>query len=68
MDPSNRIPSIFVNKNGYLQITNNVNGSRNHVYDHKIELQKWHKIIIEQVSVYKKVNLFSMLYLMYKLG
>ena len=59
MDPSNRIPSIFVNKNGYLQITNNVNGSRNHVYDHKIELQKWHKIIIEQVSVYKKVNLFN---------
>ena len=53
------ITTISVNKNGNLQISNNVNGSKNHLYNHKIELQKWHKIIIEQVSVYKKVNLFN---------
>ena len=67
MDSSKRIPAIFVNRNGYLHITNSVNGNRNHYYDHKIKLQKWYKIIIEQVSLAKKVQLFSMLYLMYKL-
>ena len=67
MDPSKRIPAIFVNRNGYLHITSSVNGNRNHVYDHKLKLQKWYKIIIEQVSLSKKVPLFSMLYLMYKL-
>ena len=58
------ITTIAVNKNGNLQVTNK--GTLKN-YDHKIEMQKWHKIIIEQVSVYKKVNLFSMFYLMYKL-
>ena len=65
MDSSKRIPAIFVNRNGYLHITNSVNGNRNHYYDHKIKLQKWYKIIIEQVSLAKKVQLFSMFYLKY---
>merc|ERR1711874_241552 len=36
-----RIPAIFVNRNGYLHITSSVNGSRNYYYDHKLKLQKW---------------------------
>ena len=67
MYPSNRVPAIFLKKTGYLHITNSVNGNRNYIYEHKIKLQKWYKIIIEQVSISKKVPLFSMLYLMYKL-
>ena len=67
MYSSNRVPAIFFKKTGYLHITNSVNGNRNYIYEHKIKLQKWYKIIIEQVSLSKKVPLFSMLYLMYKL-
>ena len=67
MDPSNRVPAIFLKKTGYLHITNSVNGNRNYIYEHKIKLQKWYKIIIEQVSLAKKVQLFSM-YLMYTLN
>ena len=66
MNPSNRVPAIFINRNGYLHITNSVNGNRNHYYDHKIKLQKWYKIIIEQVSLAKKVQLLK--YLMYTLN
>ena len=66
MDPSKRIPAIFVNRNGYLHITSSVNGNRNYYYDHKLKLQKWYKIIIEQVSLAKKVQLLK--YLMYTLN
>ena len=66
MDPSNRVPAIFLKKTGYLHITNSVNGNRNYIYEHKIKLQKWYKIIIEQVSLAKKVQLLK--YLMYTLN
>ena len=66
MDPSKRIPAIFFNRNGYLHITSSVNGNRNYYYDHKLKLQKWYKIIIEQVSLAKKVQLLK--YLMYTLN
>ena len=65
MDPSNRVPAIFLKKTGYLHITNSVNRNRNYIYEHKIKLKKWYKIIIEQVSLAKKVQLFSMFYLKY---
>ena len=64
MDPSNRIPAIFLHKDGFIGIRSSINGNINYWSHHRIKLQKWHKIIMEQVSIYKKVPLFSMLYLM----
>jgi len=51
-----RIPAIFLHKDGFIGIRSSINGNINYWSNHRIKLQKWHKIIMEQVSIYKKTS------------
>ena len=51
-----RIPAVFLNKDGNLGFRNYVSGTANYKYKHEIELMKWHNIRIEQVPYAGKVR------------
>ena len=43
-----RIPAIFLHKNGFLHFTNALNGNKNHVTNFPVKLNKWYSIAVEQ--------------------
>ena len=52
-----RIPSIFLNKKGFLHFTSGVNRNRNHVFNfNSIKLKKWFSIAIQQTRENGKVR------------
>ena len=57
-----RAPAVFYKQGGYLRFTNAVSGKANHWFDRKIELGKWNKIEIEQVSLGGNVGLRYLIY------
>ena len=51
-----RIPMIMVNNNGHIAIASAVSGNGNYYFYHKVQLNKWYKIVIEQKTIHGKVN------------
>ena len=51
-----RAPAIFYNQLGKLHFVNAVNGNKRYVFDRPIDLGKWYKIEMEQVSLNGKVE------------
>ena len=49
-DIGDRIPAIFYNVGGFLQITSAVNGNGNDYFDFPIDLEKWYHIEIHQAE------------------
>ena len=55
-----RVPSISVNKRGYLIIASSVNEIGNYYFLHFIKVKKWYNIRIEQISVKGEVCVLCM--------
>ena len=51
-----RVPAIFYNQLGQLHFASAVNGNKNYHFNRAIDLGKWYKIEIEQVSLNGKVE------------
>ena len=51
-----RAPAIFYNKRGFLHICNALNGNRNYCRNKMVDLNKWYRIEVEQVSMEGKVR------------
>ena len=51
-----RAPAIFYNQLGRLHFTNAVSGNKNYYVDIPIDLGKWYKIEMEQLSSNGKVE------------
>ena len=51
-----RAPAIFYNKRGYLHFCNALDGNRNYCKDKTVDLNKWYRIEVEQVSMEGKVR------------
>ena len=56
-----RIPAVFLNKDGNIHFRNYVSGTANYNQQtkHKIQLMKWHKVRIEQAPYGSKVKSVS---------
>ena len=51
-----RAPAIFYNQRGHLHFTNAVSGKTNYIFNRAIDIGKWYKIEMEQVSLNGKVE------------
>ena len=52
-----RVPAIFYNIDGFLQITSAVNGSGNEYFDFYIDLETWYHIEIYQAEMNGQVGI-----------
>ena len=55
-----RVPSISVNKRGYLIIASSVNEIGNYYFLHFIKVKNWYNILIEQIPVKGEVCVLCM--------
>ena len=51
-----RVPLLGVSNKGFFSISNAVNGNGIYAFDHKLELNKWYKITIQQIELDGKVR------------